>query len=286
MLDSIGSVLQRIRTIESLVQPLQPPQAGQPPNPPAAPVDRPADRRPMATRTAERTFASTLAAEGIPVTRTAARPAVDRPRDAGATLPVRTASTDAPPATPAQDSRWTDILSRASAALAAGAQGPANLANPNPLYAGTYAPEVEARRRSDGSLNPIDLPGTTGLSEAELLTARLAQSVPAEVLATGQNEGVARAGQPQNVNDSYDLLAWVQQLRDMLAGSIPPLVQSNGYVWTPADIANNLGIALDQVSLNKQLYNVRWQERWTMLRQNGYDAIADQEQASVTLANP
>ena len=191
-----------------------------------------------------------------------------------------------PTTAPTPDPRWTDILARAATALAAGPQGPASASNPNPLYAGTYAADVEARRRADGSLNPIDLPSTEYLSSADLLTARLAESVPNAVLATGQNEGVARPGQPQQPNDSYDLLAWVTQLKGMQAGTVPPFVQDNGYTWNAGDISRNLGMAVTQVVANKTMYNARWESRWALLRANGYSDVADKEQATVKLVDP
>jgi len=205
----------------------------------------------------------------------------------GSAAPINLATTDptTAPVTPIPDPRWTDILARDAAYLAAGAHGPTSATDPNPLYAGSYGPDVEARRRADGSLNPNDLPSSEGLTADQLLQARLAESVPNAVLATGQNEGVARPGQVQNLNDSYDLLAWIGQLRSMKAGTIPPFVQANGYTWTPDDIQRNLDIALGQARQNKETYNQRWQTRWALLRANGLGDIADREQASVQLAD-
>lgn len=183
------------------------------------------------------------------------------------------------------DPRWADILARDVAYLQAGAHGPTSAQELNPIYAGTYPADVEARRRADGSLNPNDLPSSQGLTDDQLLLARLAESVPNAVLATGQNEGVAKAGATPSQNDAYDLLGWVKQLQDMATGAIPPLVQSNGYVWTKADIDRNLGNALQQVQQNKVLYNQRWASRWEMLRANGLGEIADAEQKTVQLAD-
>ncbi len=186
----------------------------------------------------------------------------------------------------AADPRWTELLTLASASLAAGARGPATPSTPIPAYTGTLSAEIEARRRSDGSLNPNDLPSTLGLTPAELELARLANSVPNLALALGQNEGVATPGATPSVNDSYDLLAWVGQLQAMAAGTAPPLVQDNGYTWTDVDIGRNLKIALDNVHQNKELYNARWESRWAMLRTAGYEAIADQEKATTQLVDP
>lgn len=189
-------------------------------------------------------------------------------------------------AEPVADPRWVEVLALAAASLAAGARGPATPAAPIPAYVGTLSPEVEARRRSDGSLNPNDLPSSEGLTPAELQLARLANSVPNAVLALGQNEGVAAPGATQSVNDSYDLLAWVAELQSMAAGTAPPYVQDNGYTWTRDDVDRNLRMALDNVRQNKELYNARWEIRWMILRAAGYGDIADQEQATVTLVDP
>ena len=189
-------------------------------------------------------------------------------------------------AEPVADPRWAEVLALAAASLAAGARGPATPAAPIPAYVGTLSPEVEARRRSDGSLNPNDLPSSEGLTPAELQLARLANSVPNAVLALGQNEGVAAPGATQSVNDSYDLLAWVAELQSMAAGTARPYVQDNGYTWTSDDVDRNLRMALDNVRQNKELYNARWQTRWTMLRAGGFGDVADQEQATVTLVDP
>jgi hypothetical protein len=188
-------------------------------------------------------------------------------------------------ATAAPDPRWTEILERSRAALARGARGPSSPDDPIPIYAASQDPAVESRRRADGSLDPADLPSTEGLSDSDLLTLRLANSAPSLALAEGQNEGVARPGQPQAANDSYDLLAWVAQLQAMAAGRLPPFRQDNGYVWTPIDIQRNLEAAIAQVEANKRLYNARWEARWALLRAHGYGAVADQEEATVRLAN-
>lgn len=184
------------------------------------------------------------------------------------------------------DPRWTEVLDLAAASLAAGARGPATPSTPIPAYAGTLSSEVEARRRSDGSLNPNDLPSSEGLAPDELLLARLANGVPNAVLALGQNEGVTAPGATPSVNDSYDLLAWIAELQAMAAGTVPPYVQGNGYTWTHEDVERNLQIALDNVRQNKVLYNMRWETRWEMLRTAGYSDVADQEQATVTLVDP
>ena len=185
------------------------------------------------------------------------------------------------------DPRWGPILERAATALAAGAQCvPASAVNPIPLYAGTQSAAVEARRRADGSLDPADLPTTLGLTGAQATLLRIADSVPNSILLTGQNEGVPVAGRAAGPADAYDLLAWAARLRAMAVGTVPPLVQDNGYVWTANDIARNLALANSAITANQNLYNLRWQTRWSLLEQNGYGAIADTEEACVGAIAP
>jgi hypothetical protein len=198
----------------------------------------------------------------------------------GGTLSVGTLSATADP-------RWGPILATAAADLAKGAYcTPSSAANPIPLYTGTQSAAVESRRRSDGSLNPSDLPATTDLTQAQLTLLRIADSVPNAILATGQNEGVPAAGNVQSSGDNYDLLAWATKLTAMAAGSVPPLVQANGYTWNATDIANNLAAANSAIAANKNLYNLRWQTRWSLLTANGYGDIATAEQACVQLTTP
>lgn len=302
MIDPLGDIRARISTIESLVRRFQ---GGPQPTAPA-----PAQVTTRTPSSASPTFRSTLdqvahqptpsrvaSAAGIASATSPAIGTTSRPRAAreatgpasltsiATTVPAATIPTTSIPDTSIPDARWTDILTRDAAYLAAGAHGPTSATDLNPLYAGSYGPDVEARRRADGSLNPNDLPSSKGLTADQLLQARLAESVPNAVLATGQNEGVARPGQVENLNDSYDLLAWIGQLRAMKGGTIPPLVQDNGYTWTSDDIQRNLDVALSQARQNKEVYNLRWQTRWTMLRANGLGEIADREQASVQLAD-
>ena len=226
--------------------------------------------------------AVTLADPTAPIVADSGDSAAVAPAPAASNTPVASGNLSVGTLGPQVDPRWAPILARAAAALAAGAQcSPASVTNPIPLYAGPQSAAVEARRRADGSLNPDDLPSTLGLTGAQATLLRIADSVPNAVLLTGQNEGVAAAGKTQNPNDAYDLLGWAIKLRAMAAGTLPPLVQDNGYVWTADDIARNLALANSNIAANQNLYNLRWQTRWSLLAANGYGDIAKAEQACV-----
>jgi len=113
------------------------------------------------------------------------------------------------------------------------------LQNPYPLY----------------NISPAYLFGTQALTNDGLLYARYLniKMGPNPANASGENPGYR--GCDRTVNNSVSYLAWVQYIKDQLAGIAPAFVQDNGYTWNTGDMQRNLDNFNKNIAQNIAVYN-------------------------------